>query len=70
MRRLIVRGDGSWWPSSLKLLLPREILGFAGFSGAWRLDLSVMQSATALERIAYELAQDLAASLLQALPGA
>jgi len=44
MRYSIVREDGSWWPSSLKLLLPREILGFAGFSGAVRLDLSLAGS--------------------------
>jgi hypothetical protein len=31
MRCLIVRWDGSWWPSSLKLLLPREIVDLLGF---------------------------------------
>ena len=34
MRCLIVRSDGSRWPSSLKLLLPRRKCGFAGFSRA------------------------------------
>jgi hypothetical protein len=43
MRYLIVREDGSYWPSSLKLLLPHEIRGFAGFSRAVRLDLSLLR---------------------------
>jgi hypothetical protein len=44
MGRVIARWDGSWWPSSLKLLLPLKGADFLVFQRAGWLGLSLAGS--------------------------